>query len=239
MTLSEKDRNEAREVLTRKWLTIDQVTIVKEAMEKTGMSFREAVLAKGILTPSQLQQLGRRPPPKETQKKTSSLYPILLLTTVSMIIGGGIYLYTWYDSREKTQRRETRDQRRKAILLGQKSANRTAGTLRREKIDRRMYFTGQARKALVEAKNLQKIDPKARVQAPMEVAIKNYTRALLIIEDTKLLEERAQAYEFWGAIPQAIADLEQAAIISPKKTDHYRDRISTLRQKLPGKIRKP
>ncbi len=240
MALSEKDRNDAREVLKRGWLSIDQVTSVKEAMEKTGMSFREAVGAKSLLTSSQVDQLGqptRRIPTPEPEA-TSSLYPFLLLTSISMIIAGGIYLYTWVDRRDRLQENATRDQRREADSLAQTSASRIAEAYQKKRAIQRNRLADKAREEINQAKAFQATDPDAPENPHYRKAATLYTQALEIFPDALLLEERANAYEMWGAIPEAISDLTKAASLVPEKAGYYQERMKNLEKKLPEGPRK-
>ncbi len=240
MALSEKDRDDAREVLKRGWLSIDQVTLVKEAMEKTGMGFREAVGAKGFLSASQVEQLGQptRPRLKPEPEATSSLYPFLLLTSISMIIAGGIYLYTWVDRRDRLQEKETRDQRREADSLAQTSASRMAATYRKKKEIQRNRLAGEAREEINKAKAFQAKDPNVLENPHYRKAATLYTQALEIFPDALLLEERANAYEMWGAIPEAISDITRAASLAPEKAEYYQERRKNLEKKLPLGTRK-
>ncbi len=235
MGLSEKDRDDARDVLKRGWLSIDQVTSIKDAIEKTGMSFREAATAKGLLSTSQVEQIGH--PTKRLVKpepaKTSSLYPFLLLTSISMIIAGGIYLYTWVDRRERLQAQETRNQRREADTLAQTSASRMAADFRRKKEEQRNRLAEEAREEIKKGEDLLKKSPKAVENPHFKKAANLYSQALGIFEDGKLLGERAHTYELWGAIPEAIADLEKATTLSPEKEEAFRKQIRILQEKLP------
>ena len=238
MPLTDKDREIAREVLSRRWLTIDQVTAVKEAVEKTGMSFQEAAQAKGFLSPARVSQIGQKPAAKTLAAKPSSFYPFLLLTTISMILAGGVYLYAWYEKRENRRETAVRDQRREADRSVQASTNQIKNNFRMEKEQRREKFAKRARASLEKAGGLREKHQKVLVDGLIENAIELYTRALLIFLDPKLLEERANAYQLRGSFPEAIADLHHAARISPKKADYYRKRATVIEKKLPPGIRK-
>lgn len=240
MPLTDKDREDARDVLKRGWLTIEQVTSTREAVGRTGMNFREAALAKGFLNPSQAEQLEKSASPGIVVRsgKPSTFYPVLLMTTLSMIIAGGIYLYAWYEARQAQHERETRNERREGDRKAQTSAYRLTIEFQRGREERRLHLVERARKAFAGAGTLRKKNPEA-FEIEIRKTIGWYNQAIHISPDAGILDERARAHELWGAWPEAIADLERSAKLNPDAADEYGKRITALKLRLPAGDRKP
>lgn len=229
--MKELDKEIARWALKRHRLSIDQVEEIRAEIGRTGRSFRDIAVGRGLLSAEDF-----KPPPLKLQP----FYFALL--ACSVLIFGGLLAATLLKMGERTRKDddlaiETERSRAEAERKGAEASR----AYRRSVV---MANEAAAREHLARARDaMTRIDTMLRTGAlPNQVgmvlneAFVEYNMYLKEIpDDADVRIERARTHELRRNYDLAIADLERAAQLRPDLKPNLKDRIAQLRLFLPQK----
>ena len=223
--MNESDKVLARRALEKKRLTIGQVEQLLAEAGRSGRSFRDVALGRGLLS---AQDFEAAPPPKPMPT------PYLLLLFASLMIFMGLLLATTWHLQERSKRDVE-------LAVGQSRNMTEADRLSSEA--RRGYERSiiaereaKARQALAKARTAM-----AKVATAPSIATPEATQALneafvgynayldVLPDDADVRLERAKTHEMRRNYDLAIADLERAAQLKPDQAKPLNDRIAQLR----------
>jgi len=234
--MNDKDKAVAREALERKQLTIEQVEEIRAEVDRTGRSFREIALSKGLLS-------APKPAPSAVQRaisvlvKSTRMSPLYLgLLAASFLIFAGLLIATLFKLQERSRQDED-------LVLETVRSNKEAD--RKGAEARRGYTMGvlsekeaQAREHLAKARAAM-----ARVESILQsgslppeltlhlndafIGFNMYLSA--IPDDAVVCVERARTHELRRNFDLAVADLEHAVSLKPELEPGLKSRIAQLR----------
>src|SRR5204863_5392643 len=92
--MKEADKALARRALKQNRLTIDQVEQVRAEVDRTGRSFREICVGRGLLSAADF--------PDSSSKSIPPVYFVML--ACSLIIFGGLLFSSWYQLHERSKK---------------------------------------------------------------------------------------------------------------------------------------
>jgi hypothetical protein len=244
--MNDQDKAVAREALERKQLTIEQVEAIRAEVDRTGRSFREIAVTRGLLPkPEQRSSLLDLPWTSRgllwqallDLRKKSSIPPLYFgLLAGSFVIFSGLLIFTVVKLQERSRRDED-------LVLETVRSNKEAHRQGAEA--RRGYTMGvlteketQAREQLARARAAM-----ARVESilqsgtlPPELtlhlndAFVGFNAYLSEFKDDAFVcVERARTHELRRNFDLAIADLEHAVAVKPELEPGLKSRIAQLR----------
>jgi len=249
--MNEQDKAFARKALEAKTLTIEQVQEIRTEVDRSGRSFEEIALAKGLIAP---KPKPAPPPPKAAAppapkpvpapapppakspldflggQKLQPLYIVLL--AASFLIFSGLLIATVVKMRERSRQDvelalETEQKRieaeRQAIEAGR--SYRRAVVSGNEAVAR--GHLDKARAAMARAEKAADAAELAKALNEAFVGYNTYLKELP--DDVDVRIERAKTHELRRNYDLAIADLEHAINLRRDLEPALRDRITQLR----------
>lgn len=231
--MTEDDRRHAREVLERKWLTIEEVTTVREAVEKTGVPFLEAARAKGLLTVDRVREMTQPPapppPPKAAPRRMPPLYAGILIVAALILIGSDIYFRvkdSAADRRLQQEEARIRQQADQEAILQAEKVRAEAAREEREKANR---IRAEANALRVYARDKLRENPHSPVEQDLKEATNLYSLYLAIFpDDVDVLIQRAEVHELRRAREDAVKDLQRARDLDPTRAKELDAKILEL-----------
>lgn len=239
--MTEDDRRHAREVLERKWLSIEEVTSVREAVEKTGMPFLEAARAKGLLTTDRVRELTQpaaiatAPPPPPAPKRPARkpgipiLYATIMILAAAVIIGSDIYFRIQDRKHDRLLQQQEAEMRQKAdqeAALQQERIRAAAVKEERDKADR-VRREGYA--LLLHIREVRRQNPREDLRVDLKEATTLYSLYLTVFpNDVEALVERAEIHGYRGAREDAVQDLRRAKELDPARANELDAKIQEL-----------
>lgn len=224
--MKEQDKVIARWALQRKRLSIEQVEQIAAEAGKTGRSFKDVAVGRGLLSAQDFQA----PPPR----KIPAVYFVLM--ACSLLIFGGLLAATLIlkDRVIKVTADEAYD-----IAQQHRQADREAGDASRN-YNRAVNSSKEAaaREQLAKARDaMARADQMIRqgalpnmVAMVLNEAFVGYNMYLKELpDDAPVRVERARTHEMRKNYDLAIADLERAIQINPKLQPALKPRIDQLR----------
>jgi tetratricopeptide (TPR) repeat protein len=224
--MREQDKSIARWALQRKRLSIDQVEQIAAEAGKTGRSFRDVAVGRGLLSAQDF-----KPPPPMT---IQPFYVVLLVC--SFLIFAGLLAATVIKMRERSSKdddlaidtekaRTEADRRAGEASRGYKRAVISTNEMAaRAELDK-------ARDAMARADQMigQGALPNLVVMALNEAFVGYNMYLKEMPDDAPVRVERARTHEMRRNYDLAIADLERAIQIDPKLQAALKPRIDQLR----------
>lgn len=230
--MSPADRTHARIALDRGWLTIEQVTRCKEAVEATGDSFVKVAVALRLLAPERSREL-TPPPPPPPRHGLPLPYAVLLLVAAILLLGSQIYFAIRSGRESRRLDREMVDARTRADEDARRTERDTEALLEKRKRDDAQTHLLQGRALLLRAEEQVQQDPKANLESVLDEATRRYSLYLLVYpEDAPVLVERARVHELRHAYPDALRDLQSATRADPSQATALLPRIRDLEAKV-------
>ncbi len=225
--MSPADRNHARIALHRGWLTIEQVTRCKEAVEATGDSFLKVAVALRHLTSERAR--GLAPPTPSPRRGLPLPYALLLLAATLLLLGSQVFFAVRAGRESRRLERERVEARTRADEDARRKEGETANLLEKRKREDAENHWLQGRALLLRAEELILQDPKASAETILDEATRRYSLYLLVYPDDGLvLGERARVHELRHAYPDALRDLQAAIRADPSRAEAFLHRIREL-----------
>jgi hypothetical protein len=199
--MTDNDRILAQRVLEKKRLSVEQVQQLLAECDRSGHSFRDIALGRGLLSAQDFQVV----PPKQIP------LPVMLILGVGLSILAIVVVNTTLNRQEETKTT--------AVQAADPLAIRAKQSL------------AKAREAMARADSQTKdAGASPDHQSLLDEAIAGYGAYLQrMADDADVRIERARAYELRGLYDQAIADLEIAARAKPDRAPALQDKIARLR----------
>jgi hypothetical protein len=230
--MREQDKVLARWALQRKRLSIEQVEQIRAEGERSGRSFKDVALGRGLLSADDF-----KPPPP---KRIPPVYFVLLVC--SLVIFGSLLFATLYNLKERSRKDEDRalETERSNLEAHRKGAEAGRG-YQRSLVSAK---ESAAREHLAKARTaMARVDQILREGGfPNEIGLRlneafvGYNMYLAeMTQDSAVFVERARTHELRRNFDLAIADLEYAARLQPELEPAVRDKVVQLRLLLPRK----
>lgn len=234
--MNEQDKAAARQALERKQLTIEQVEQIRAEVDRTGRSFREIAVSRGLLTEP-------KPPPSLVErtfselKKSTRMSPLYLgLLAASFLIFSGLLLATLFKLQERSRKDEEHvlETVRSNAEADRKGAEArrgyTMGVLSEKEAQAREHLA-KARAAMARVESILQsgaLPPELTLHlSDAFVGFNMYSS--VIPDDAVVCVERARTHELRRNYDLAVADLEHAISLKPELEAGLRSRIARLR----------
>jgi hypothetical protein len=246
--MNDQDKAFAREALERKQLTIEQVEQIRAEVDRTGRSFRDVALSKGLpAEPKPEKQPSLLDLPGSPRgllwqalfdlRKKSSIPPLYFgLLAGSFVIFSGLLVWTVVKLQERSQKDDD-------LVLETARSNKDAD---RKSAEARRGYTmgvlsekeGQARENLAKARAamtrvesiLQSGTLPPELTLHLNDAFVGFNMYLSVFpEDAVVLVERARTHELRRNFDLAVADLERGVSLRPELEPGLKSRINQLR----------
>jgi len=226
--MNDRDKAIARWALERKRLSIDQVEQIRAEVDKSGRSFRDVAVGRGMLSATDFLP----PPPR----KIPTVYFVLL--ACSLVIFAGLLAASAVQINERSKKD---DELAVATSKNMAEADRKSAEARRA-YQRSLIETreARARDALAKARAAKAL-AEQKVGSPeatphLNEAFGQYNSYLEILPDDAVVRvERARIHELRRNYDRAIGDLERAIELKRELEPALSDRIIQLRLLLPRK----
>jgi len=224
--VNEQDKVLARRALEKKRLSIHQVEQILAEAARTGRSFREIALGRGLLSAPDFQP----PPPKQVP------LPYLILLGVSLTIFSVLLVTSTLRLRERSQRDDDLavEQSKNMTEAEKKSAEARRGYQRsivEAREARARQALAKARDAMARADDRLKTAPSSPdLPLALNEAFVGYNGYLDVLpDDADVRIERSRTHILRRNYDLAIADLDRAAELKPDRAPALRDQIAQLR----------
>ncbi len=210
--MNEDDRILAQRALSNGRLSRDQVEQVLAECGRSGRSFREVAVGRGLASPQDFEA------PKQNQIPTAFVF---LLFVGLMLVMGLALLATRYRQQQSAGAGTVADQ----VTAADRALNHTAH------VDAQRGLT-QARAAMVHAEERLKAGASAaELNVWLDSALAGYAQALdAFPKDVDVRIERVRALELRGKSDLAISDLEIAIRAKPEAAPVWQKEIDRLKQ---------
>jgi len=230
--MNAEDKALARRALEAKRLTIDQVEQVRAEVARSGRSFREVCVGKGLLSGAEFIA--------PDSKKIPLIY--LAMLACSLLIFGGLLISSAYQLKERSRKD---DEMAVATSKNMTEADRLSAEARRA-YQRSLIETRESRAraglALGRAA-LAQADEKLKKEPGTKAATKNLNDAFsgyntyleILPDDAGVRIERARVHELRGNYSWAVEDLERAVELRRDLEPAVKDKIVQLKLLVPRK----
>jgi type IV secretory pathway VirB10-like protein len=240
--MDEKDKAAARKALESKRLTIEQVQEIRAEVDRTGRSFMDIAVERGLLKP-EAPPPPPPPPPKPAaparkpeapvaaapRKPIPTLYVVLLGCTLLIMLGVPVSLLRLFKNSRQDEELAVETERSRV------EAERQAGDASRGY--KRAVISGNeavAREQLAKARAAmtraeKATDPAERTKALNEAFVSYNMYLQEIPDDVEVRIERAGTHQARRNYDLAVADLERAIELRRDLEPTLRDRITQLR----------
>jgi tetratricopeptide (TPR) repeat protein len=230
--MREQDKIIARWALQRKRLSIEQVEQIRIESDRSGRTFKDIAVGRGLLSADDF-----KPPPA---RKIPPVYFVLLACT--LVIFGGLLFATLYRMQERTRKDEdlALESERSNVDADRKGAEASRGYKRslvtaKESAAREQLAKARAAMARVD-QILQRGGFPNEIGLRLDEAFVAYNMYLQETPgDAAVLIERARTHELRRNYDLAIADLDRASRLKPELEPALKERIAQLRLLLPRK----
>ena len=230
--MNDQDKVFARRALERQRLSIEQVEQIRAEVDRTGRTFRDVAVGRGMLSAADLLP----PPPR----KIPPFYFVLL--ACSLVIFAGLLVASAVQINERSKKD---DELAVATSRNMAESDRKSAEARRA-YQRSLIETREARAKEGLAKGraalaladeqLRKTTSSPEITAHLNNAFSGYNTYLEILpDDAGVRLERARVHELRRNYDRAIEDLERAVELRHDLEPALKDRIIQLRLLLPRK----
>ena len=230
--MKDADKALARRALEAKRLSIDQVEQVRAEVARTGRSFRDVCVGRGLLSAADF--------PDSSSKSIPPVYFVML--ACSLIIFGGLLFSSWHQLQERSKKD---DELAVATSKNMTEADRLSAEARRAY--QRSLIEGReararaglalGRSALAQADEKLKREPGTKAATKdLNDAFSGYNTYLEILpDDAGVRIERARVHELRGNYSWAVEDLERAVELRRDLEPAVKDKITQLKLLVPRK----
>lgn len=230
--MNDADKALARKALEQKRLTIDQVEQVRAEVDRTGRSFREVCVGKGLLPAAE--------PSPPSAKKIPPMYMAML--ACSLVIFTGLLFNSAVQLKERSRKDDdlavaTSKNMTEADRLSAEARRAYQRSLIESREARARAGLALGRSALAMADEKLKRDPGTKAATKdLNDAFSGYNTYLEILpDDAGVRIERARVHELRGNYSWAVEDLERAVELRRDLEPAVKDKITQLKLLVPRK----
>jgi|SRR6185295_4653251 len=242
--MNEQDKALARKALQENRLTIEQVEEIRAEVDRSGRSFKEVALQRGLLPAPPPPAAPKPPPPKAAppppppppaissgpRRNIPSLY--LALLAASLVIFSGLLVSSVLKLKERSRQDDelALETEKSRVEAERKAAEASFGYKRAVVSVNEKAAREQLAKARAAMARVDKLSNPIEINLALNEAFIGYNMYLQEIPDDAMVRvERADTHQRRRNYDLAIADLERAIQLQPALEPTLKDRIAQLR----------